>query len=416
MPLRRVGRLGRNTVYTTVALGLRAIMQAAYLILLSRAMGPNEYGLFAGSVAAAVLLAPLSGWGVSMLVSERVGKDHAAGRGMWAGVLTQTAWTGGLLSIGVLLCVLALPDRLAVGPMTMLVLSELLVVPMTQSASALMLALGRGAAGSIVVCIIPALRLAAVGTWMLASDAFDGSSVAAMHVIGSVIGGAIVMAIVRNVVGDADWKARPPIRDMLARGKAYAFGLLVSAAYTEVDKVLLLQLANATVAGLYTTAFRVAAVLAIPVTALTGNALPRLFGVAGTPDWGRMFRAVAAASAAYAVGIAIVVFFAAGLMPVVFGAEFSHSTEYLRMLSPWIVLYAAHMVLATGLTSIGRQSTRVAIEAFGLAMVIAINVALIPTLGARGAVYALLATDATVAAACAVMLLRTLRQSRPQTR
>lgn len=416
MPLSRVGRLGMNTVWTTAALGLRAVMQAAYLILLSRAMGPNEYGLFAGSVAAAVLLAPLSGWGVSMLVSERVGKSAAAGRGMWAGALAQTSWTGGLLAILVLLCALGLPGRLAVGPMALLVLSELVVLPMTQSASTLMLALGRGAAGSIVVCIVPAFRLAAVGAWMLASDDLDGSHVAAMHAIGSIAGGAFVMGIVRRVVGAADWQARPTLREMVARGRAYALGLLVGTSYTEVDKVLLLQLASATVAGLYTAAFRVAAVLAIPVTALASNALPRLFATVGTPQWSRMFRAVFVAATMYAVGIAVVAFLAAGWLPAIFGQAFAPSTPLLRMLCPWIVLYATHLVLAMALTSLGQQRTRVAIETIGLCLVVTVNVALIPSLGARGAVYALLATDATVAMACALVLLRTLGQSRPQTR
>ena len=413
---RRVGNLGRNTVYTTVALGLRAVMQAAYLILLSRVMGPNEYGLFAGSVAAAVLLAPLSGWGVSMLVSERVGKHAHESRSMWAGALAQTTWSGGLLSIAVLIAVMALPDRLAPGPMTLLVLSELLLVPMTQAASTLMLALGRGAAGASVVCLIPAFRLLFVGAWIVAVGDLHGSSAAVMHVFGSIVGAIVVMLIVRRVVGAGAWAGRPTIREMFARGKAYAFGMLVGAAYTEVDKVLLLQLANATVAGLYTAAFRVAAVFAIPVSALTANALPRLFAAAGTHDWPRIFRAVAAASAAYAIGIAVVAFALAGFMPLVFGAEFAKSTEYLRLLCPWIVLYAAHIVLATALTSLGRQHLRVVIEAVGLALVIGINVALIPSYGARAAAFALLATDATVALACAIALLRVVRQSRPQTR
>jgi O-antigen/teichoic acid export membrane protein len=413
---RRVGRLGRNTAYTTVALGLRAVMQAAYLILLSRTMGPNEYGLFAGSVAAAVLLAPLSGWGVSMLVSERVGKHAHESRSMWAGALAQTTWSGGLLAIVVLLAVLALPDRLAPGPMTLLVLSELLLVPMTQSAATLMLALGRGAAGASNLCVISAFRLLAGGAWILAVGDLHGSSAAVMHVVGSIVGAIVVVSIVRRVVGAADWKARPSISDMFSRGKAYALGMLVGAAYTEVDKVLLLQIANATVAGLYTAAFRVAAVMAIPVTALTSNALPRLFAAAGTNDWPRIFRAVAAASAAYAIGIAVVAFALAGFMPLVFGVEFAKSTEYLRLLCPWVVLYAAHIVLATALTSLGRQRLRVIIESFGLALVIGINVALIPTHGARAAAFALLATDATVALACAIALLRVVRQSRPQTR
>jgi O-antigen/teichoic acid export membrane protein len=412
-----IGRLGINTVYSSAALGARAVMQAAYLVLLSRSMGPGDYGLFAGSVAAAVLLAPLAGWGIPFLLAERIAKQPELQRSLWAGALVQTVITGSALAILVLLGVLAMHDRLGFGAMAMLVVAELVFAPVTQAASMLLLALGRGAAGALVVCLVPAGRLAAVGALLSSGHAMDPSTVAAMHVAGSVVGALSVLAIVRGVVGAARWRERPRMRDMLGSGTRYAFGLLFGAAYTEVDKVLLLQLASATVAGLYTAAFRVVAVLVLPVSALAANALPRLFAAAGTPEWRRVFRAVALASTAYAAAAVALAFFAAPWLPVVFGAEYTPSSDILWMLAPWCVLCAAHQVAATGLTSLGHQGERVAIEGAGLALVIAANVALIPAVGARGAVLALLATEAAIVVACAWRVSRALaRQPRPQTR
>ena len=316
MPFRgRIGRLGVNTLYTSAALGARAVMQATYLILLSRSMGPGDYGLFAGSVAAAVLLAPLAGWGVQFLVAERIAKYPASTGSVWAGALVQTIATGLPLALLVMLGVLAMHDRLGLGAMCMLVLAELLILPVTQAASMLLLAMGRGAAGAWVVCFVPACRLAAVGALLLAGHDMDPSPVTVMHVAGTAVGGLVVLVLVRGVIGAAQWRDRPPLRDMLGRGTGYAFGLLFGAAYTEVDKVLLLQLAGAVMAGLYTAAFRVAAVLVIPIAALMGNALPRLFAAEGTPEWRRVFRAVVLASTAYAAAAAALALFVAPWMP-----------------------------------------------------------------------------------------------------
>jgi O-antigen/teichoic acid export membrane protein len=101
----------------------------------------------------------------------------------------------------------------------------------------------------------------------------------------------------------------------------------------------------------------------------------------------------------------------------VFGADYAPSSDILWMLAPWLVLGAAHQVAATGLTSLGHQGERVAIEGAGLALVIGANIALISALGARGAVIALLATEAAIVIACTWRVSRALaRQPRPQTR
>src|SRR3546814_17242400 len=59
----RIGRLGQNTLLGTGGLAIRALIQAGYLLVLSRWLGASGYGLFAGSVAVAILGAPLAGWG-----------------------------------------------------------------------------------------------------------------------------------------------------------------------------------------------------------------------------------------------------------------------------------------------------------------------------------------------------------------
>jgi O-antigen/teichoic acid export membrane protein len=414
-PLRRLGPLGLNTIYTSIGLCLRAAMQAFYLVLLSRWMGPHGYGLFAGSVAASVLLAPLAGWGIQFLLMERVGRNRDSAGAMWATALAQTVASGGLLSGFVICGALAMDERVALGAMLLLAVSELVLVPITQAASALLLAAGRGIGGSGVVCLAPAFRLLGVILLLGAGVEVTPSSVAVMHFAGAVLGAMAAILVVKRQTGPARWHERFALGKTSRLGTRYAIGALMATSYAEVDKLLMLQLVGATAAGLYTTAFRVIAVLAIPVAALINNALPRLFAAHGT-DWRRVFVAVAGVAAAYAVAAAVLALGAGPLMPVVFGAAFAEASGYTRMLAPWLVLYALHQVTAAGLTSLGRQGLRVAIESGGMAAVILLDLLLLPLLGGKGAALALGIAEAALAAGCGIALLRNAPQSRPQTK
>lgn len=399
-----VGRLGRNTIYTSMALALRAAMQAAYLILLSRSMGPADYGVFAGSVAAAVLLAPLSGWGMPYLLSDRVARSHASASWMWPSALVQTIASGIALGTPVVLATLAM--RRSVGPSAMLLLvaSELVAVPVMQAASTLLLAMERGAVGSVVICFSPIARLLLVLAFLAAGGTLTPSATVSLHFAGTIAGAATTLLVVRRIVGPASWGSRAPLFQTARSGTHYAVGSLVGSSYMEVDKLLLLQLVGAAPAGLYTTAFRVAAVFAIPVAALTNNALPRLF--AAHRDWSRVYKAVAIAGGCYGIAATIMAFGLAPAMPLIFGSAFRPASGYLLLLAPWPLLYALHQVAATGLTSRGRQGMRVVIETAGLLAVVVLDLLLLPRVGPKAAPWVLVGTEAFLVIGCWGILLR----------
>jgi O-antigen/teichoic acid export membrane protein len=401
-----VGRLGRSTIYTSMALALRAAMQAAYLILLSRWMGPADYGVFAGSVAAAVLLAPLSGWGMPYLLSDRVARSHASASWMWPSALVQTIVSGIALGAPVVLATLAM--RRSVGPsgMLLLVASELVAVPVMQAASTLLLAMERGAVGSVVICFSPIARLLLVVVFLATGGTLTPFAAVGLHFVGTIAGAATTMLVVRRIVGPASWRSRAPLFQTARSGTHYAVGSLVGSSYMEVDKLLLLQLVGAAPAGLYTTAFRVAAVFAIPVAALTNNALPRLFAADHPGAWRRVYKAVAIAGGCYGVAATIMAFGLAPAMPLIFGSAFLPASGYLLLLAPWPLLYALHQVAATGLTSRGRQGLRVAIETTGLLAVVVLDLLLLPRIGPKAAPWVLVATEAFLVIGCWTLLFR----------
>ena len=403
-----IGRLGQNALLTTAGLGTRAIVQAGYLILLSRWMGPQGYGLFSGSVAAAIIIALLSGWGITYVVTQQVARDRTTSNAMWATAILQILLSGVLLIGALIVCSsLALVERVDILSMLLLGFAELVVLPLVQAATGLFLALDRGASAALTMCMVPGFRFVVMIGAVAFGIAGTPGHVALLHFIGSFVGLSIALYFVNRVDGPPDWRNRLPLRKAAAGGTRYALGSLVGTGYQEVDKVLLLQILGGTVAGTYTAAFRVMSVFVLPVAALMGAALPRLFAIHGTRKGSQLFNTIAVASLSYAVFASIAAASVAPLMPFIFGNGYVVSTKYLLMLSPWAVVFSLHQSAAIGLTAADRQGARLFVESLGLVLIVAINFGLLQIVGAGASVLALLTGELFMACGCWLMMRRT---------
>ena len=405
----RPGRLGRNAIYGTVGLGVRAVVQAAYLLIVSRWLGAEGYGLFAGSVALVILCAPVASWGSLLLVTRYIADDRGRSQAIWATALAQTGVVGGLLVLGMLVVSFLLPQRLPLGPMLMLAISELILLPITWAAASQCHALEHGRGSAVAICLSPIGRaccmLLAIGAGIAATPA----NAAIAHFLGSVAAGTAALLLVARVDGWPQWRARMRLRDSLREGAPYAASNVASSGYQEVDKFLMLQSLGAAVVGPYTVAFRIASIFVMPVTALISASLPRLMIHAGTGDGARTYRAMLLSGIGYGVlaGVAILVF--APWVPRVFGSDYALATHYLSLLALWPAMFALRHGLATHLTAHHQQATRSSIEVAALVIVVVVNLLLLPRLGAGAAILSLLAAEILAALAMGMSIRRISR-------
>jgi len=354
-----------------------------------------------------MLIAPFSGWGIRYVLSHRIARDRGTSRSLWASALVQVTATGiVLVGFVALIASFLLKQHIDIVSMVMLGLAELVMLPVAQVASALLLALDRGLPAALAICIVPAGRLVSgIAFWtMVARRTPD--VVAVSHLFGSLAGIAVVLLLVARIVGPPAWRERQRMRETIPGGAAYAAGAMVGSAYQEVDKVLMLQLLGAAIVGPYTAAFRVISVFALPVSALASAALPRLFAMHGQPDAPPTLKAVVIASTSYGLVAGMVAVCVAPLMPYIFGSGFSDTTRYLLLLSPWPILFALHQAAAMGLTASHRQHERVLLEGAGFVLIAALNLLLLYPIGAAASVLALLAGEAFMALGCWLCLHR----------
>lgn len=400
----RPGRLGRNALLGTAGLGVRAIVQAAYLLILSRWLGADGYGLFAGSVALVVLCAPLASWGSPLLLTRQIAYDRHSSRAMWATALTQTAVMGGLLVLGVLAVSTLLPQGLPLAPMFMLAISELILLPIAWAATSQCYALERGLASAVAMCLSPISRVVAAMLAIVTGVAATSEHAAVAHFAGSAVAVMAAIGLVAHVDGWPQWRSRMRLRESLREGAPYAASNVAGIGYQEIDKFLMLQSLGAAVVGPYTVAFRIASIFLMPVTALISASLPRLMARAGNDDGARTYRAMLVSGVGYGLLVGLGILIVAPWVPRIFGDDYAVATHYLYLLAPWPVLFALRQCLATHLTAHHRQTVRSCTEMAGLGVVVLLNLLLLPRMGAEAAVLALLVSEVMVAVVIGLLI------------
>jgi O-antigen/teichoic acid export membrane protein len=396
-----IGPVGRNAGFGTIGLGARALVQAAYLIVLSRLLGPTGYGLFSGTVASIMLVGPLAGWGAAYLVMKYVSSDAETSHSLWATALVQIASTGFVLTASVVLAIsLGLPERLDAVSLAFLGLAELVVLPMAQAGSSLCFALERGVPAALNICLVPIARLFCAVMVPVCGFRASAPVFAASHFAGSLLGVAFCIGLIAHVDGLPDWRGRLRLGNALRQGSSYAIANLFNVSYLEVDKTVMLQLLGAAMVGPYTAAFRVMMVLVMPISALTGAALPRLFAEYERTGHSRMLGVMVASACGYALAAGVGALLVAPFMPRIFGGGFAVATHYVVLFAPWPLFFALHQCGVAALSASGRQNVRVMIEGGGFLTVVALNVLLLPRIGVSASVLALLIAEAAMALLC----------------
>lgn len=410
----RPGKLGRATLYGTAGLGMRAVLQALYLLCISRWLGAQGYGLFAGSVALLSLCAPVASWGSLFLLPRYISQDRAKARAIWATALVQTGAVGGLLVLAMVAVSTLLAQRLPLGPMLMLSISELILLPVTWAASSQCYALEQGRAAALATCLGPAGRVLLLLGAMLFGVAATPGNAAAAHFLGTAAAAFAGLVLVARVNGWPAWSARIPVRKAMKEGSPFAASSIAGIGYQEVDKVLMLQRLGPAAVGPYTVAFRVASIFLMPVTALVSASLARLMAREGTTDGARTFRAVLLTGLAYGVVMGLAMLLAAPWVPPVFGSDYAWAAKYLAFFAPWPALYSLRQSLATRLTTMHKQALRSTIEFLALAIVIVLNLSLLPRMGPDGAVIALLTAEFLTVVVMGLVVRRSYRIGRSE--
>ena len=390
------GPIARGTIRTTLALGLRLLVQAGTLLLVARMLGPHQFGAFTGVAALAVMLGTLSTFGTHLVLLGEVSKESTRREQVLPYAVPFTLLCGSaLLVIYLAVCEFALSEAgvplavlLAIGA------AETLLQPLFGLPAAEHLARGHIARSQLLTTLPLALRLAAAAAVSLLSPADPLTAYGYGYFAASLIALAIASATM-----PAPWPAlknwRLPNRTEVRNAAGYAALNMTALSPTEFDKTLATKLLPLGASGLYAAGARVIGATTLPVSAMMLSALPRLFreGQKDAQRTARLLHWIFAAALGYSVTLAAVLWFIAPVFVWLFGPKYhgiQHTIHWLTLAVPGMA-----MRLAAGnvLMAIGKPWMRVGFEVFGFLVLVVAAVMLAPRFDTAGMALALACSE-----------------------
>lgn len=387
--------LARNTVLATGWQGIRVALQAVWVVLLARAIGPSGYGSFAGMAGLAAALGSLTGLGFGMLMVQDASRDREHFAVAWKRALYLALASGVLLWLAyMVIAPMVFRARISPWDYAAIGLPELVCFPVTIIAAyAFQLHERMGWAGALFA-LITIGNLIAVGAFLGTSPVRTLVHYLPFHAAGAILASVCAVVLVLRLLQPAKTRFSLSRRD-LGEGMGFSLMRIADTGMTSLDKTFVLLLAGNQAAGIYGSAYRFVSVLAMPATSLGMAALPRLFRNqhAQRATQKRLVRILLVATILYGLVAAALAYALSGLLPVVFGPAFARTAEVARWLAISPLLYGLYTLGCNVLVTTDRRAFRIAAQAIGIVLLGATGFMWIPRFGLGGAAGMLLFTQ-----------------------
>jgi O-antigen/teichoic acid export membrane protein len=392
------GRVAKNTLYATFWQGIRVATQAIWAIMIARALGPQGYGTFAGMVGLASALGALSGLGLGLLMLQDVTRNSASFAESWKRAWVTTLVSGLLLMAGFITLapmISGVHDSwfvfAAIG------IPELICFPLIIVCSFAFQAHERmGWAGAIYV-LAPAGNVVAALAFIQSQLPRTLEVYALFHSVAATLTATCAVLLVHSVLKPTSARFRLERRE-ISEGFSFSTMRIVDTSMFSLDKTLVLRLAGSEIAGIYTSAFRLVAVLALPVTSLAMAALPRMFrdGHKGNISKG-FIRLLLICAIGYGIVAGIAMWFLSGVLPILFGPAFESSAQAARWMSSAPMFMGLTTIGCNVLVTCQKLRLRVIAQGSGLLLLVGSAALWVPHFGLAGAAMMLCSTLAILA-------------------
>jgi O-antigen/teichoic acid export membrane protein len=384
-----------NLFWSLSGEGVRLVSSFAAFLILVRVFPPSEFGLLVAATGLFAMLFPFAGMGGGWLVLRRVTAES------WS-VADALATANGMMLLGSVglgaLAVAAHPIVMPQMPLPWFVgvgLSEMVLLGLVETTLFAAQATERLVAKAAAWSVYGLGRAGAAVVLVVAVDEPDlGLWIALTVVIGLVVLLVAQILTVGRLVG-----VRRPRRVDVSDGLPYSVGFGAERLLAATDNLLLVRLDYAADAGLYAAARRLLTVSIAPVMAGLHAVSARLWRAGGqsrnqVADARRLALRLSALGSVYGVVVAGAWILLGDTVAGVLGADYAEAAVILPWLSVIPLLLVLEVFAATALTGAGYHGHRVVLTVMVGVLNIGLNLAWIPGLGWRGAVYASLVSSA----------------------
>jgi O-antigen/teichoic acid export membrane protein len=385
--------VARNTALALAAQVTTAVFTAGLTLYLVRALGPDDYGIFALALSVGILVLLPSDFGLSQSTARFVA-DHRTDLGRVADVFSDAMrlkLIAGLAFAGLLFAL--------AGPIADAYDEPDLVWPLRGMALAMFL---QGLMGFVTTSFI-ALRRLSLNLRVVASEsAIEASASVALVVLGAGATGAafgraigygfgvaVALLMVHRLLGRRGLSAFGPARGHARRIARYASAMFVIdwayTAMTQVDSLVIGAILGSTQVGIFQAPLRLVTPILYPGLALAQGVAPRMSRGSGEPDVAGLGRAVRYLIFLQAAIVGPILVFAGPLSNRVLGAGYGESAEVLRALAPFIFVSGFAPLLSLSVNYLGEARRRVPIAVASVLLNLGLSILLVNEIGVVGA-------------------------------
>lgn len=382
--------LARNTVLMIFWQVLRAGLQAVWAIGLARALGLGGYGTFAGLAGLATALGALSGMGFGLLLLQSASREAGAFALHWRKAVWRLLGSSVVLAaVYLALATTWLDSPLAIGALLAIAGPELLLVPLVTLASYAFQAHDRMGWAGAMYALGPLGNVLALLACVLVAGPVTLAGYLQWHVLLGVLTTAVGLIAVARLLRPG-WRPAAAASAEYAEASGFLAMRVVDTGLGTLDKSLVYRLAGADVAGQYTAAYRLAALIALPAVSLAISAAPKLFRRLGSEaEQARFLRSLGWAGLGLGLVSIPVAWGMSFALPWLFGTAFAGAAGLARMNCLFPALLGMSALGCTMLMARGRKRIRVGLQLGALLLLLVSMVAWVPLFAGAGAILAL---------------------------
>lgn len=368
------------------------LFQGIYFVVVARALGAHEFGLFGAALAICSVAAPFAGLGSGnvLVLRTSLGRDSFRRQFGNAAVLILVSGSG----LAAILIVAVGAVTPALGNLLLpLAVGELIFARYLDVSIQAYQAHDRLPGGALLLASSAALRcIAALG--LLAFITPTALNWAYCYAGVSLLAAAFGALLACREFGGPLLKASD-LRIHWRSGVHFSLGTASKSIYADADKYLLLALIGPAVAGSFTVAYRIVGFAFTPPQALVYSRNTAMYraGEHGAEESWRLARELLPACLRLSLLSFLAVLAAIPLAPAVFGGDYDDLPLMLAWLALLPVVQAVHYLLGDTLMGLGRQGQRSALQLATAAVNVGLSLWLIPLWSWRGAAVATLMSE-----------------------
>ncbi|NMF82563.1 oligosaccharide flippase family protein [Nodosilinea sp. P-1105] len=385
----------QDSFWTFSTKAITMAVQIVYFVAVARFLGSEDYGLFEGTKAIWAIVFPFISVGMGDILIQNVSRDSSEFSKYWGGTLLVFWITIGIALITVFpLITIILPT---VPPLFILLilLADIVGLKLCGLGQMAFVANHQIKKGAQYGMIYSFTKLIAALCLPFFPEDYRLLGWGILYCVGSIVPAVVILALVQKKFGKPEFRLSSISINNIKQGFFFSLSSSASGVSAQLDRTMLIGLANPVAAGIYSAGYRFIDMSKIPIFSIQGASYARFFkygesGIKGTVSFAQKLLPLILAYSGVAL---IALLLLSPFVPRLLGEEFAEASSVVIWLAPIHLLYGLEYLASDSLTGAGFQGTRSYVQVAAAFLNVGLNLYLIPIYSWRGAIWATLISE-----------------------